>query len=85
MTRFWRRVAAFDPIADYRSNRQTAPMGKRSGVPHRDDELQRLTNDELQAELDRSRMRLRIATSAKAAKEWRRRIHWLEAAVAQRN
>ena len=60
-------------------------MGKRSGVPHRDDELDNLSNEDLQAELDRSRMRLRIAPSTKMAKQWERRIHWLEAALAQRD
>ncbi len=59
-------------------------MGKRSGVPHTDDELDRLTSDELQAELDRSRSRLTIAPSATVAKQWRKRIHWLEAAVERR-
>ena len=56
-------------------------MGKRSGVAHTDAELENLTGEDLQAELDRSRMRLSIAPSAKAAKQWHKRIHWLEAAV----
>ena len=30
-------------------------MGKRSGVPHRAEELAALTNEELQSELERSR------------------------------
>ena len=56
-------------------------MGKRSGVPHTDDELERLTGDDLQAELERSRSRLTIAPSAKMAKQWQKRIQWLEAAT----
>jgi len=60
-------------------------MGKRSGIPHRDDELQKLSVAELQSELERSRVRLSIAPSAKMAKQWHKRIHWLESALAQRN
>ena len=59
-------------------------MGKRSGVPHRDDELEQLTPAELQAELERSRSRLAIAASPKVAKDWRKRIHWLESTIAKR-
>jgi hypothetical protein len=60
-------------------------MGKRSGVPHRDDELEHLSRKELQAELERSRVRLSIAGSAKMAKQWHKRTHWPEAAIAKRN
>ena len=59
-------------------------MGKRSGVPHRDDELAALTRDEIDAELARARQRLSIPGSAKAAKAWRKRIHWLEAELVRR-
>ena len=59
-------------------------MGKRSGVPHTDAELEKLTGEELQAEIDRSRLRLGIPPSAKVAKQLRQRIHWLEAAIARR-
>jgi hypothetical protein len=60
-------------------------MGKRSGVPHRDGELEKLSREELLAELERSRVRLSIAPSAKMAKQWHKRIHWLESALAQRD
>jgi hypothetical protein len=60
-------------------------MGKRSGVPHRDDELGKLSGEELQAELERSRIKLSFAPSAKMAKQWHKRIHWLESALAKRN
>jgi hypothetical protein len=60
-------------------------MGKRSGVPHCDDELERLSDSELQLELDRSRSRLGITTSAKTAKQWKKRIFWLEATLARRD
>ena len=53
-------------------------MGKRSGVPHRNDELEKLSVEEIRAEIERSRMRMRLAGSAKGAKQWRKRIHWLE-------
>jgi len=56
-------------------------MGRRSGVPHRDEELARLTPEALQAEVARCRTRLAIAGGAKQAKEWRRRLHWLEVAL----
>lgn len=59
-------------------------MGKRSGVPHRDEELAELSLEQLAAEIARARMRLRISTSAKESKAWHKRIHWLEAEVARR-
>lgn len=59
-------------------------MGKRSGVPHRDDELERLSREGLQAELARSRVRLEIAGSSKVAKQWHKRINWIETAIAKR-
>jgi hypothetical protein len=58
-------------------------MGKRSGVPHRDDELEALSPEALAAEIARCRRRLSIASSAKTAKQWRKRIHWLESAEAR--
>ncbi|NYT40501.1 hypothetical protein HZY97_07020 [Sphingomonas sp. R-74633] len=60
-------------------------MGKRSGVPHRDDELAALSLEELQAELARARLRLTIPTSAKMTKLFHKRIHWLESAIAARD
>ena len=59
-------------------------MGKRSGVPHRDDELAALGADALAAEIARSRIMLSIATSAKQAKALRKRLHWLERERARR-
>jgi hypothetical protein len=53
-------------------------MGKRSGVPHRNEELARLTPTELEAEIDRCRVRLGIAMNAKQRKAWLKRLHWLE-------
>lgn len=53
-------------------------MGKRTGVPHRNDELAALTAEALAAEIARCRIRLGIAASAKTAKQWRKRLHWLE-------
>ena len=60
-------------------------MGKRSGVPHRDDELAALSEEQVQAEIDRAKMRLRISGSAKQAKSWRQRIHWLESERCRRD
>lgn len=60
-------------------------MGKRSGVPHRDEELEKLSREELKAELERSRVRLRYTPSAKMAKQWHKRMHWLESALAKRD
>jgi len=71
-------------VADVRCDGQVALMGKRSGVPHRDDELDKLSNVDLQEELARSRSRLRIAASTKMAKQWQKRIHWLESTLAAR-
>ena len=72
-------------VADIRAVGQCARMGKRSGVPHREDELQKLNQAELQAELERCRVRLSMAASAKMAKRWHTRIHWLESTLAQRD
>jgi hypothetical protein len=58
-------------------------MGKRSGVPHREDELAALTPEALAAEIRRCRIRLGISTSAKQAKAWRKQLHWLESAQAR--
>jgi hypothetical protein len=60
-------------------------MGRRSGVPHRDDELEKFGRRELEVELERSRVRLGIAGSATDAKQWRKRIHWLERALSRRD
>jgi hypothetical protein len=58
-------------------------MGKRSGVPHRDDELAALTAEALAGEIERCRMRLEDARGGKVAKQWRKRLHWLESAQAR--
>lgn len=58
-------------------------MGKRSGVPHRDDELAALRPEALDAEIARCRVRLSTATSAKRAKAWRKQLHWLASARAR--
>jgi hypothetical protein len=60
-------------------------MGKRSGVPHTDDELAKLSRKELEAELQRSRLHLTIPGSAKMAKLLHKRIHWLEGALRRRD
>lgn len=78
-------ASAFHPVADFRGTWQIGTMGKRSGVAHRDDELDKLSDDELRSELERSRVRLSVAPSAKMAKQWHKRIHWLESALAQRD
>jgi hypothetical protein len=59
-------------------------MGKRSGVAHRDDELDLLSTDELADEIEWAKTRLKIAPSAKTACQWKKRIHWLEAAMTKR-
>jgi len=55
-------------------------LGKRSGVPHRGDELAALTPEALAAEIARCRARLSIAPSPKTAKQWRKGLHRLERA-----
>ena len=59
-------------------------MGKRSGIPHRDDELAALPLPALEAEIGRCRTRLALAAGAKQAKAWRRRLHWLKTEQAKR-
>jgi hypothetical protein len=78
------RLSGHDNIADIQCIGHVTVMGKRSGVPHRDDELSNLSNEELRSELSRSRGRLNIARSAKLAKQWHKRIHRLETALAAR-
>lgn len=80
-----RRMSAFHPFADIQIALQTTEMGKRSGVPYGDDELEKLSCGELVSELDRLRMRLTIAGSTKMEKQWHKRIHWLEATLARRD
>ena len=87
--RFFRVSAIFchsasDAIADVELAVQIMAMGKRSGVPHRDDELDKLSSEELRSELARSINRLKIAPSATSVKQWKKRIHWLERALANR-
>jgi len=56
-------------------------MGKRSGVPGTEDELSRLTAEELNAELARCKLRLNIAKSISnqiQRKAFEKRIHRLE-------
>ena len=60
-------------------------MGKRSGVPHRDDELAKLSVAEIDGEIARANARLSTAVSAKRAKDWHKRIHWLEAEKTRRS
>ena len=64
---------------------QVGEMGKRSGSPHRDDELAKLSRTEIEAEIARARMLRRIAPSAKMAKLSDKRIHWLEAELTRRD
>jgi hypothetical protein len=59
-------------------------MGKRSGVPHTDEEMEKLSRSELEAELQRSRVQLTLPGSAKTAKQWHKRVYWLGAALARR-
>jgi hypothetical protein len=54
-------------------------MGRRSGVPHRDEELAGMTDDEIAAEIWRSRIGL-----SKGSKQWKKRLHWLEAVLINR-
>lgn len=78
-------MTATDPLRTLGRIGTMTPMGKRSGVPHRDDELAKLSEKELEAELARSKLRLTTAPSAKMAEQWHKRIHWLEAALACRD
>jgi len=60
-------------------------MGKRSGFPHRDDELEKLSLAGLQSELERLRIGLKFAPSAKMAKLWQKQIYWIEAEISRRD
>jgi hypothetical protein len=60
-------------------------MGKRSGVPHTDAELARLTVGQLRDQIADARLRLGIERHARGVKQWKKRIHWLEAEIARRD
>ncbi|KQN72980.1 hypothetical protein ASE91_18205 [Sphingomonas sp. Leaf62] len=79
------RNAPFRSVADIAVDWQIAQTGKRSGVPHRDDELTLLSREQLEAELSRARLRLSLPVSTKMAKLAQQRVHWLEGALAQRD
>lgn len=53
-------------------------MGKRSGVIDHEEDLAKLTLVELDAEIARCRMRLKISPNRQLQKSFESRIHWLE-------
>ncbi|MFC3711444.1 hypothetical protein ACFOMD_02610 [Sphingoaurantiacus capsulatus] len=53
-------------------------MGKRTGVLEHEADVLKLTLAELDAEIARCEMRLRIARTAYLSKEFEKRIHWLQ-------
>jgi hypothetical protein len=59
-------------------------MGKRSGFPHSDAELQRLRLADLQTELARLKIGREIASSSKMKKLWQKGIYAVEAEIERR-
>jgi hypothetical protein len=53
-------------------------MGKRSGVIDGEEDLAKLSLAELDSEIDRCRMRLKLASTSQLRKSFESRIHWLE-------
>lgn len=53
-------------------------MGKRSGVIDHEEGLAALSLAELDSEIERCRMRLKIAPTRYLRKSFESRIHWLE-------
>jgi len=53
-------------------------MGKRSGVIDHEEGLAKLSQAELDAEIERCRTRLKIAPTRQLRKSFESRIHWLE-------
>lgn len=53
-------------------------MGQRSGVIEHEEGLAKLSLAELDAEIERCRMRLKIAPTTLLRKSFESRIHWLE-------
>jgi hypothetical protein len=53
-------------------------MGKRSGVINHEEGLAKLSRAELDAEIERCRVRLKIAPTSQLRKSFEGRIHWLE-------
>jgi hypothetical protein len=43
-------------------------MGKRSGVPHRDEEIAQLSDKEIREEIQRAKVRLTIPQAARSTK-----------------
>ena len=53
-------------------------MGKRSGVIDHEEGLAKLSLAELDAEIARCEMRLKIAPTTRQKKQFESRIHWLQ-------
>lgn len=53
-------------------------MGKRSGIIDHEEDLAKLGLAELDAEIGRCQMRVKIAPSSQFRKSFESRIHWLE-------
>ncbi|MBA3510678.1 hypothetical protein [Sphingomonas sp.] len=52
-------------------------MGKRSGVLDHESDILKLSLEELDAEIARCEMRLKIAPTSYLRKSFEKRIHWL--------
>lgn len=59
-------------------------MGKRSGIPHREEELAVASDAQVHAYLADARTRLTWAPSAKMRKLFEKQVHWLEAELRRR-
>jgi hypothetical protein len=79
------RNVCLPPICGHSAHVAVCLNGQAFGVPHTDYELAKLSREELEAELQRSRVRLTTAGSAKMSKQWHKRVHSLEGALAKRD
>lgn len=59
-------------------------MGKRSGIPHRDEELALLSQAEIEGFIRWAQTRLPFVDTTTARKALQKHIHWLEAELARR-
>jgi hypothetical protein len=53
-------------------------VGKRSGVIEDEDKLTKLSPQEIDEEISRCEMRLRLAPTSRLKKAFQSRIHWLK-------
>ena len=60
-------------------------MGRRSGVLEREEDIEKLTLKALDAEIERCKLRARLAPTTHLRRAFEKRVHWLEELRARRS